>query len=280
MLEMSSSAPDFGFDNPPIVELVLGVQFEPLLELRSGHIGLFWSRIKDRYPETSDHPPLEPVVETFGRPTDPPRFEIRVETTPAPLRSWFLNHGGDRLLQLQRDRFIQNWRRTEAAQKYPSFDRCLADFSQEMYEFRSFLESEKLRPFTPNQCELTYVNHFPAGTDWSSHSEIGALLRNWDHDENDLSPEDVKVSIRYRITHKEKPWGRLHAQLSPKWHILSGNPIYELRLTARGRPLGGNLEGVEEFLKLGHEHARKALVQLTRPELQQAWIGADRGDNA
>jgi hypothetical protein len=30
------------FVNPPIIELVMGVQFSPLPKLTAGHFGLFW----------------------------------------------------------------------------------------------------------------------------------------------------------------------------------------------------------------------------------------------
>src|ERR1035438_10399713 len=49
--------PDFA--NPPVAEVVLSVQFEALSRMRAAHFGLFWARIRDRYPRTEERPALE-----------------------------------------------------------------------------------------------------------------------------------------------------------------------------------------------------------------------------
>ena len=41
------SQPFLEFECPPIVELVLGVQFAPLSRLTSGHLGWFWKQFLD-----------------------------------------------------------------------------------------------------------------------------------------------------------------------------------------------------------------------------------------
>ena len=46
---MPTPLPDF--ENPPVIEVVCGVSFAPLTDLKAVHLGLLWERFRDRYPE-------------------------------------------------------------------------------------------------------------------------------------------------------------------------------------------------------------------------------------
>ena len=58
---MSQSLPDF--DNPPLIEVALSVQFDPLEQLRTPQIGLLWAEFRDRFPVTQEHVPLDITCE-------------------------------------------------------------------------------------------------------------------------------------------------------------------------------------------------------------------------
>ena len=59
--------PDFTY--PPIIEFVLGVQFAPLENMTTGHLGLFWEHLgRDGWPLVGDEPPLDPQFELFDKP--------------------------------------------------------------------------------------------------------------------------------------------------------------------------------------------------------------------
>jgi hypothetical protein len=47
MNDMSKPLPEF--DNPPVVEVALSVQFEALATLRTPQIGLLWQEFRDRF---------------------------------------------------------------------------------------------------------------------------------------------------------------------------------------------------------------------------------------
>jgi len=46
------------FANPPINELVIALFYLPIMEMKSQHIGLYWNRIRDRYPLSDIEQPL------------------------------------------------------------------------------------------------------------------------------------------------------------------------------------------------------------------------------
>ena len=48
MTSRSPDLPDFG--NPPVTEVVLGVQFGTLDRLLAPHLGLVWTEFRDQFP--------------------------------------------------------------------------------------------------------------------------------------------------------------------------------------------------------------------------------------
>jgi hypothetical protein len=49
------------FDAPPLAEVSLGVQFQPLERLRTPQLGLLWEHFREGLPIIEEHPPLEPI---------------------------------------------------------------------------------------------------------------------------------------------------------------------------------------------------------------------------
>src|SRR5438270_12653884 len=116
MTSRPTDLPDYA--SPPVAEVSIGVQFNSLEGLLAPHLGLIWAEFKAEFPLMEQHPPLEPVFETFGdRPggiMQMPRFSFSI---PTP-RMYFVNQGRTELLQIQRDRFYHNWRKIGEGDKY------------------------------------------------------------------------------------------------------------------------------------------------------------------
>jgi hypothetical protein len=53
------------FHNPPVVETVLSAQFETLEAMNAVHFGLSAQRVRGQFPQTQEHPALDPVIEPF-----------------------------------------------------------------------------------------------------------------------------------------------------------------------------------------------------------------------
>lgn len=106
-----SALPDFG--QPPVVEVALSVQFEPL-PLQTKHLALLWEKCRAEFPEWQDHAPIPPAFESFGSGL----FNARFRTTPL-VRALFRNRAGTELKQYQDDRFVRNWTKAADAPTYP-----------------------------------------------------------------------------------------------------------------------------------------------------------------
>ena len=67
---MNDQSPLPRFRKPPISEVVVGVQFQAPA-LTPVHLGLYYQRVKARFPTAEVQPPLPLAFETFGSPMVP-----------------------------------------------------------------------------------------------------------------------------------------------------------------------------------------------------------------
>ncbi len=279
MNDMDKPLPDYA--NPPVVEVALSVQFEPLKALRAAQIGLLWAEFRERFPLLEEHPPIDPVIERFGgRPVSATRgirFQL-VEAPPTP-RSWFLSESGNELIQVQQDRFVQNWRKATGEIKYPRYKHLRETFAGQLQIFRTFLQRERLGDLVPNQCEVTYVNHIVAGNGWQDFGDLDKVLTILNDTYSDgflEEPEDVRLGLRYVIRNgRREPLGRLHIAVEPAFRKQDDCPMYVMNLTARGRPDGEGLEGVMRFLDIGREWVVRGFTSITTAQMHLLWGRTD-----
>ena len=273
---MTTPLPEFA--NPPVVEVALSVQFDPLPELRTPQLGLLWQTVRERFPRIEEHPPLEPSVETFGtRPAAEPgvRFEM-TRQLPVP-RVWFLNREGTELIQVQPDRFVHNWRKLGSEQTYPRYEKHIRPkFVNELAAFRQFLEREHLGEFKANQCEVTYVNHIIAGRGWERPGELFRVLNLCAGGSLDplprSDPEELRMNGSFVIPDiAGEPIGRLRFAIEPAFRSSDGQPLFVMNLVARGQPMEGADDPILAFLDLGRKWIVNGFTALTNPEMHKIW---------
>jgi len=275
MAEITQNLPEFA--NPPVTEVVLGVQFDPIKGLRTPQIGMLWQEFKDRLSVTEEQAPLESVIERFGAARRPAgSVQIQMLDAPPTPRCWFLNEAGSELIQIQPDRFIRNWRKVGKDDEYPRYQRKLRPaFADEYARFVAFIEKEKLGELTPNQCEVTYVNLIAPCEVWHDHAEadkVVTVLSQHYSDDFGGKPEDMRLEMRYVIPNDAgEPIGRLHVSLDPVFHLKDSTPMLRLSLTARGRPEGEDVDGVLRFLDLGRAWVVRVFASVTTKEMHEVW---------
>lgn len=254
------------FDTPPVVEVLCGVLFGSLTGLRTAHVGIFWDRIKEEFPLVEEAPPLSPVIERF----DPaPSFEIEVELSPPLARTWFYRADRRGLVQLQRDRFVYNWKRSSPDDgKYPSYDRVILDFERLWSEFRSFVASEGVGEIVPRQLELAYVNIIP-----------DASIPAGDPVFVDHVPDRSRVRLLQAVD--GFVWrssymlpddaGRLHVSINSARQAETGEPVRRMDIVARGismSEIGPN--SMRSWFDLAHHWIVNGFVDATTASMQTA----------
>jgi uncharacterized protein (TIGR04255 family) len=220
--------PNYG--NPPVVETIVGVQFEPLANLTNAHLGAFWSTLDtDEWPLLQDAPVLPRQEERFG-PEVQWGKSLRLQLTQDPSsRLQIRNRDGNRMLQVQNGRMHLNWL-GGGENKYPRFPKVRREFEDRILDLNKFVTQKNIGTLVPDQWEVTYVNRIPqklwqTPADWGFFKPLngvpsidgvieaesfsgewhfvipgqrGRLHVNWQH-AKDAEPDDVS-HIRLTLT--------------------------------------------------------------------------------
>ena len=272
MTNPTHGLPDF--ENPPLVEVAISIQFDPLPDLQVPQIGLLWSIFRERFPKTEQHSPFSPVIEKFGPPSQP-KTQLEISTIPPAPRCWFLNEDGSELIQVQLDRFAHNWRKIKQEDPYPRYAHIRDQFLEELTEFRKFLQTEKLGEFRPNQCEITYINHIEPSNIWETHRQLEKVLAMWKPKYSDdflSEPENIRVAAQHIFTTDDgNPTGRLHISVQPAFSVSNNEPIFVVSLTARGAPDEQSSQSALTFIDKGREMIVRGFTSITTPEMHKLW---------
>lgn len=258
------------FENPPVVETVLSVQFDRLSALRTAHFGLYWGEVRNRFPITEEHGELPSLLEQSNEQPQPAvgiQFQA-LEAPPTP-RFWFTDQQGTELIQVQRDRFIKNWRKTGDGALYPRYESVRAAFDQDFLDFARFVSHNQLGTIRVKQCEVTYINHIVAGAGWETHADIDKVFTMWRQPQSSYPGQAQDLTLRARFPISDNGGGflgRLHVTLQPVTRLLDGVPMFLLELTARGQVGEGT-----DFFDSGREWIVRSFAELTTPAMHKIW---------
>lgn len=265
------------FKNPPIEELVLGVQFLKVERMTSAHFGRFWDMLGDEWTKTLDRPPIEDQFETFESRagTSPAGFQFRLEPVNAPGRMMYVHRQDDRLIQLQPTRFHLNWRRKPDG-IYLSYKRLIDEFEEHFKRFREFVARENLDEITPNQWELTYIDAFAQGEHWNTPADWSNVLPGlfgtlFSTDNMAMSLERRRAEWSYELEPKR---GRLHIAAHLGRRDGKTRDDLMLTMTARGAIDKGGSNGaatIRDGLDLGHDAAVEAFLRVVNRNVQESW---------
>lgn len=250
------------YENPPVAEVVCGVLFKNLSGLLAPYLGLLWEEFRQRYPTCEEAPPIIPAIETFGDQPASTKTEF-VEIPPLP-RVWYVQEGGTGLVQVQRDRFLYNWRKMGPGDVYPRFERVFGEFDEHLRTFDSFVQTNRLGEVAHLQYELTYVNHVRQGEGWSTHADLGKVFADfaWRVKGQRFLPAPEHINWRTTFLLPSQ-CGRLHMTVRDAVHPDQGRSLYVFELTARGMPGITSRENMREWFDMAHEWIVRGFTDLT-----------------
>jgi uncharacterized protein (TIGR04255 family) len=258
------------YELPPVNEVVIGVQFDPITKFTAVHPGLFWQEIRNAYPKTSVQPPIGSAFEYFGD-EKPKTIKGELSRVPPLPRCWFLDESENQLIQLQADRFIHNWKKVTGEEEYPHYESVQAEFVKLWKLFLEFTKKEELGSVTINQWELTYVNYISKGNEWTSMDDLQSIFSYWTGRPPKSylpTPENVGVDVTYAFP---KNFGRLHISFTPAFKKSDKTPIIRYNLTARGRLEQSDISSILASFDLGHEWIVNGFTDFTTSKAHEIW---------
>ncbi|NEP14223.1 MAG: TIGR04255 family protein [Symploca sp. SIO2C1] len=253
------------YEQPPLTEVACSVLFNSIEGLLSPYLGLLWQRFQPEYPFCDDAAPIDPRIEVFGEQVIEPMVELT--NIPQLPRVWLINNDGTRIIQIQRDRFVHNWRKNSPESEYPRYGNLIKGFQEHLSNFDAFLAEVELGKIQPLQYELTYVNQIPRGDAWSTIEDIGKVFPDFAWKANPqrfLShPQNISWTTVFELPDK---LGRLRA--SVKYAVLNNHPNLVFELTVRGIGSYTSREALQNWFDIGHEWIVCAFADLTDEEIQ------------
>ena len=239
---------------PPVVELVIGAQFNAPI-FSNEFIYDYYQTIKEEFPKIQENSPLPFIIESTVSPS-----ESRI-LQGFHSRRFFINKDGNKLLQLQPDRILFNWRKNTQLEEYPSFSVILN-------QFELFIES--ISKFIPdiieriNQLEVTFVDKIFIDTFGSSSIKLDRIF-------SPIKFSDVVKTIRCNIAFPhEEIKGNLIFDLKSGNNNADNRRILISETTCRGMKNEG--ETISEWYHRAHEILLDFFIHLFTDEAINHWV--------
>jgi uncharacterized protein (TIGR04255 family) len=253
------------FNNPPLNEVVIGVQFSPPNEYNQLYAFEVWNLYKKDYPQVQEKPYLPSSFETFG--ISQTGHQIINLGGANHDRFWFISENGNELIQFQNDKLFHNWRKLEdEASLYPRYDAIIKKFSSELDILLNYFKKFDQRDTIINQCEISYISHIKF--DITDQDIMHSFFNCFNFKEQDAS--DFAVTFRRSIKRDNNPVGRLICDIKVA-NDQKGNPMILVNLTVRGAPASGRREDAIKFINEGHNSIIETFENITTKEAHRIW---------
>jgi uncharacterized protein (TIGR04255 family) len=262
--------PDYlpDFNNPPLNEVVLGIQFTEPKGYQQIFAGEVWKLFRDDYPRVQEQPPLTLNFELFGLQKQSTVISHLNFGVPGLLhnRFWFLTEKEDELIQFQPNRLLHNWRKIgDQSNVYPRFEFMIERFEKEINTFQSYVNKLGTQELLINQCEISYINHI---VDENGILNLSDWL-NFIYDEK-LKLDGFNLQFTEAIEVNNNPVGRLICEASVGT-TQEAKLMILLTLSFRGAPEDTNISSALEFIKKGRDLIVCRFTELTTETAHQKW---------
>jgi len=254
------SDPRLILSSPPVVETAITVQFADLANWKSVHHGLYFERVRDRFPDFEQISELAPIIESF--PPAPRQLKIQLSQRAAEGCASYTNRAKTELIRIQKNRFAYHWIRSEDG-TYPHFVLNSQIWIEEFGRFLTFCNDENVGEVVPVLCEVQYVNHL-----LPMNGESATILLEQVFGINLGNFEALSLNRTYILGENH---GRIYAEIQSAYDD-SGQPMLEFKLTAR---LHHNEADLYSTMQQAHDHLIKHFEHLTVKETRRAKWGSN-----
>jgi uncharacterized protein (TIGR04255 family) len=251
-----ASGPIPSYGEPPITEVVCGVQFAAV-PLQTRHVGQFWMEISGEYPSSQDFPPVPDIGEI-------PSVDLLV--MPPLRRVFFASPTAEFVVQVQESRFHFNWRKLNPEVTYPRFWVVFEKFKTAWGRFSDFLKRQGLEEPKPSRYELTYVNEIE--TLGSIRIEQAVKLFDWENIDAKYLPKPQAANIAWSFALPDAK-GVMNVSTN-RLTRPDGRSAVLLTLACSG-PGANEKYSLDEWFETAHQYIVRGFTDLTTKEAHEIW---------
>lgn len=259
------------FEDPPVSEVAISVQFSALANWRGPYGGVFWGLIRSDYPKTQAATPLPYQVENLEELNFQKTLTVQFGDQDLQ-RIWFLSEDETRLIQIQKDRFVVNWRRVLGNEVYPRYEIELRPrFIKEWGRFRKFVSDNNLGQINDIQADVTYVNDFVQGKGWDVFQDALTFFSNWQKKGSIGFLPDLETLSMAGSYLMSPGVGRLYFMAQHVLRQTDNKQAVQLRLVAKGSPASDSDEDILKWVDLAREWIVQGFTDLTSKSAHRLW---------
>jgi uncharacterized protein (TIGR04255 family) len=258
------------FDNPPVREVTLTLMFEPLTGLQTLHFAPLRVEWQDQYPKLSELAPIVPWRNLSGTPVE---IVGSGSNWPVPL-CILTNAAGDRVLQLQNDRFVVAWRFNPKAGGYPGHDELQGELVDKFSQLAKVVNQVLGEAPVVGRVEVSYRNLIEGVN--AEDLALGILTR-WKVTKSPDPYNAEYVGLRIHRHGSTDPMVSLVIGVDPANGLagpeesadidLSSSLTIEAEADVRQKD-----EYVEKIARV-HSVVLATFLDITTPEMNKAWGG-------
>ncbi len=240
------------YNNSPLVEVVIGIQLNESKISNVFLFDVFYNHFKKSFPIIEEQPYLNSILESKDGEV------LNANLNQFSTRKFFLGQDQNKLIQIQNNRILFNWRAINTNIEYPNYDNVISDF----LEIFNFIDSNLDIKSAINQFEFTYVDHISL---------------------NNLNKNSLKFSDLINIINVDKEIGAINANFNFWENEIGGNLIVSIK-SARKVPntekifiLETSCRGFKEFteIKMWYDKAHEILINyfetITTSKAKELW---------
>lgn len=239
------------FSNAPVIEVILGSQFEGVT-FESKSIFDFYNSVKENFPDIQENPPLAALIENIDSPS-----ETRI-ISGFTSRKFFINNSQNKLIQIQPDRFLFNWRKTNNEEEYPHFDSVFSEFIGIFNQLEDKISiKSKL-----NQLEMTYVDHILLEDFNMSNFNPNKILNIFN-----LSKNIKNINSSFHFPIKEIK-GNMICNIKSAFRNIDKKRLIIIESTCRG--INDN-QTIDQWFDIAHKNLIELFKEITTKEAKLKW---------
>lgn len=245
------------FKNPPLNEVVIGIQFSTPEGYNQIYAKEVWDLFKHDYPTVEDKAALALTFETFPQSG---HNQIEFKSGASHDRFWFISETKNDLIQFQENKFLHNWRKgSQINSDYPRYEIIKEKFINEIICLEAYFKNTFSSNLKINQCELSYINHIQYNKNIFNFINL-----------TDIHTSDFYFTFKEELSKENKKYGRFicDAGLSLDQNQ---NEIIVLNLTIRGKPENDSIESTIEFIDNSRILIVEKFDQLTSTDAHKVW---------
>jgi uncharacterized protein (TIGR04255 family) len=253
------------FENPPLDEVVLGIQFAVPPAFRATSFDAVHNLFKDEFPSVVDQPRLQPQFETFGGESGVgPGMHLEFGQAPLRNRVWFVSSDETHLVQFQDDRLLLNWRNRPGAE-YPRYSSISKKFFEYAERLSALFDAAFETKLSINQAEVTYINVIEV----QELAEVSKWLQVLDL--SLLQPEGFSLTYSEIAANDRLPMGRFTTEIQSAYLARNRSKAIRLAFTFRGAPYDDSFDSAKAFLDWGHQTIVGRFCAMTTKTAHDRW---------